>query len=79
MHESANVRRRVVVSSFSVYMTMSKKASESLRLASAESAASSSRINLVLVRILLADATFLVESASATALPGGYLDVNATK
>jgi hypothetical protein len=76
MHVSANASKRAILSSFSVYTTTSRTASESLRLVSVDSAASTSRNDRALVRIWLATATLLDELAGEAVRPGACFYVN---
>lgn len=64
--ESASARRRAAFSTLSVHSFRSKASSESLRLASVDSAAAISRSDLALVRIWLAVAACSVELVDET-------------
>jgi hypothetical protein len=76
MQVSANASKRAMLSNFSVYKTTSRTASESLRLASVDSAASTSRSDRALVRIWLATAALSDELAGETVRPAGCFRVN---
>jgi hypothetical protein len=71
MHESANASKRLAFSTISVYIITARTASDSLWFASADSEASSSRIDLALVRSWLAAGTCSVTGMGEMPVCGG--------